>query len=120
MNYLHIFLIFIQIILVSSSQLLLKSGVSRLNFDQPLLALLLSVITNWHILGGTIGFAVALSMWLYLLSQFDISFLYPFNTALTFMAVAVGGWIFFAENVSVSRIVGIILIMIGVVCIAKS
>lgn len=120
MNWLHIFLIFIQIITVSSSQLLLKNGVSRLEFDQPLLQLAISIITNWHIVCGTIGFALALLMWLYLLSQFDVSFLYPLSTSLSFVFVAVGGWIFLAENVSLSRIIGIVLITVGVMCIAKS
>jgi uncharacterized membrane protein len=120
MSYQHIFLILLQIIIVSSSQLLLKNGVSRLEFDQPLLQLFVSIITNWHIVCGTIGFALALLMWLYLLSQFDVSFLYPLSTSLTFVLVAVGGWIFLAENVSLSRVVGIILITIGVMCIAKS
>jgi len=119
MNYLNFFLIFAQVIINSTAQVLLKKGVVMLDFKQPIFSLFISVITNWYIFGGAAIFVLSLTLWIYLLSQFDLSFLYPMSS-LAFVVAALGGWMFLSETISFSRGLGIALIMMGVMCIAKS
>ena len=119
MNYLNFFLILVQVIINSAAQVLLKKGVAMLDFKQPIFSLLISIITNWYIFGGTAVFVLSLSVWIYLLSQFDLSFLYPMSS-LAFVVAAFAGWLFLSETISFGRGLGITLIMIGVICIAKS
>ncbi|MDR1551364.1 MAG: hypothetical protein LBS14_01650 [Holosporaceae bacterium] len=112
-------LIVFQVIINTFAQLLLKKGVGSVDFRKPTLELLLAVISNTHIFGGVLIFVFSLLLWLYLLSQFDLSFLYPFGS-LSYVLAALGGWFFFAENISLCRGCGILLILIGVALIAKS
>lgn len=119
MKYLDFFLILLQAIINSLAQVVMKKGVNMLDFKQPLLLLCFSVATNLYIICGVFIFVLALFLWLYLLSQHDLSFLYPISS-LAFVITAFGGWFFLAENMSFFRIAGIFLILMGVLCIAKS
>jgi uncharacterized membrane protein len=119
MNFLNFCLIILQVTINSVAQVLLKKGVVFLNFKQPIFPLFFSVITNWYIVGGATIFVLSLILWLYLLSQFDLSFLYPISS-LAFVITAVSGWMFLSENISLNRGMGIVLIIMGVMFIAKS
>ncbi|GHU13234.1 hypothetical protein FACS189449_08310 [Alphaproteobacteria bacterium] len=103
----------------SLAQVILKKGVGLLNLRQSPIPLFVSTVTNIYILGGVSLFVLALFLWLYLLSQYDLSFLYPI-TSLGFVITAFSGWLFLSETISVSRAIGILLILVGVVFVAKS
>ncbi|GHU18420.1 hypothetical protein FACS189472_06720 [Alphaproteobacteria bacterium] len=119
MKYLHFFLIFMQVVVNSLAQVILKKGVGLLNLKQPLISLFISIATNIYIIGGVSLFVLALFLWLYLLSQYDLSFLYPI-TSLGFVITAFSGWLFLSETISMSRAIGIFLILVGVMFVAKS
>ncbi|MDR2724220.1 MAG: hypothetical protein LBB25_03400 [Holosporaceae bacterium] len=111
-------LIFFQVIINTLAQLLLKKGVVFINFDLPIYKLILALVSNIYICGGVFIFVFSLLLWLYLLSQFELSFLYPFGS-LSYVLAALGGWFFFAENITWLRSSGIFLILVGVALIAK-
>lgn len=115
-NYL---LIVLQVFINTTAQLILKKGVNYLDFKQPVLSLMFAMITNIYVGAGLFIFAASFILWLYLLSQFELSFLYPFGS-LSFVLAALGGYFFFGEMVSVTRWIGIFLILLGVSFIAKS
>jgi drug/metabolite transporter (DMT)-like permease len=101
------------------AQLLLKKGVILVDFGQSMPRLIMAIVANIYICGGVFIFIMSLLLWLYLLSQFDLSFLYPFGS-LSYVLAAMGGWFFFAERISLCRGGGILLILVGVILIAKS
>jgi drug/metabolite transporter (DMT)-like permease len=113
------FLILFQVVINTIAQLLLKKGVGMINFSESLWKLLPLIISNVYIVGGVFIFVISLLLWLYLLSQFDLSFLYPFGS-LSYILAALGGWFFFAENITLCRGSGIFLILMGVLLVAKS
>jgi drug/metabolite transporter (DMT)-like permease len=115
----NFFLILFQVSINTLAQLLLKKGVSMISFQQPLWNLFLAIISNIYIFIGVLIFMLSLLLWLYLLSQFDLSFLYPFGS-LSYILAALGGWFFFSESITLYRGSGIFLILIGVMLIAKS
>ena len=115
-----IFLIIIfQVCLNTFAQVLLKTGVNKISFSQPILNLSIALSTNIHILSGVSLFVLSLLIWLYLLSKCELSYLYPFGS-ISYILAALAGWCFFGENVSILRLVGIIIIFLGVCCVAKS
>lgn len=118
-NFWNYFLIFFQVIINTGAQLLLKNGAKSLDFSQSIPTIFLSMISNLYIWGGGIIFVISFLLWLYLLNQFELSFLYPFGS-LAFVLAAVGGWFLFSENLSFCRIFGIFAIFIGVLFVAKS
>ncbi|HVI25740.1 MAG TPA: hypothetical protein VM576_06050 [Xanthomonadaceae bacterium] len=54
--------------------------------------------------------------WMIALGKFDLSYAFPFS-ALTFPLVLAAGFLFFAEPVTMHKLVGLALIMIGVAVI---
>ncbi len=116
MNY---FLIIFQVCINTAAQLFLKNGAKTIDFSQSLLGIFLAMLGNINIWMGGAIFVISFLLWIYLLNQFELSFLYPFGS-LSFVLAAVGGWFFFGENVNFYRMLGICLVFIGVIFVAKS
>lgn len=116
MNY---FLIIFQVFINTAAQLFLKNGAKMIDFSQSLPGIFIAMITNINIWAGGIIFVISFLLWIYLLNQFDLSFLYPFGS-LSFILAAIGGWFFFGENVTFYRAFGILLIFIGVIFVARN
>ncbi len=71
---------------------------------------------------GLIGFfAIFLSAftWMAALSRMEISLAYPAAVALNFMVVVILGLILFGETFTLTKIVGIILVFIGVFFLSR-
>jgi len=64
-------------------------------------------------LAGLAIYGAGTLLWIYAVSQRNISFLYPL-TALTYVTVALGGKFMFGETISAERWLGIGVVMIGV------
>jgi drug/metabolite transporter (DMT)-like permease len=111
----------------AAAQLMLKQGMLTLGpmaTEGPLT--LMSVITivfkvAFHpwVFFGLCTFVVSMMTHLYVLSKVELSFVYPF-LSLAFVAVAVGSWVFFAEDINAWRVLGIGFICVGTMLIAHS
>jgi drug/metabolite transporter (DMT)-like permease len=103
----------------STAQIVFKKGSAMINYGQPFLPLCISIVTNMYICVGIFVLVMGLILWMYLISQFDVSFLYPISS-LGFVITALAGWAFLGEIITLHRVVGISLILVGVAFIAKS
>jgi multidrug transporter EmrE-like cation transporter len=74
---------------------------------------------NLFILLGFLCYALSISLWLLVLSRVDVSFAYPF-LSVGFIVTTVIGYLAFNENLSGYRILGILVICLGVIFISKS
>ncbi|MEP0944099.1 MAG: transporter [Rhizobiaceae bacterium] len=112
----------------AAAQLMLKQGM--LTFgpittgDGPMTAM--SVITlifkvAFHpwVFFGLCAFVISMMSHLYVLSKVELSFVYPF-LSIAFIAVAVGSWIFFGENINAWRLLGFGFIIVGTALVAQS
>ncbi|MBZ0288289.1 MAG: multidrug resistance protein [Anaerolineae bacterium] len=104
-------------------QLVLKAGMNdiaqKLGPLQLSVETLISMATNPLLLVGIAIFVVSTLLWLLALMKADLSFAYPF-LSLTYIAVLVGGAILFHEKVTLIRVVGFAVIVIGVFIVARS
>ena len=66
-----------------------------------------------------ICYALSILLWMAVLSKVEVSFAYPF-LSIGYVVAAVVGYYFFGESLSVIRIVGIVIICIGVYLISRS
>ncbi|MEL7339624.1 MAG: multidrug resistance protein, partial [Bacteroidota bacterium] len=55
--------------------------------------------------------------WLLCLTKLDLSFAYPAGT-LQYLFIFMGAWWWFDENISLLRIAGLVVIVIGVIVLA--
>jgi multidrug transporter EmrE-like cation transporter len=119
-----ILLFVIGIMFESTGLVFLKKGMMTVPEVRPLtvskaLSVVKTAATNGQILLGVFCQAVFFACLLVLMTQADISFLWPL-TGLGFVLATLAGIIFLHEHVSSVRWAGIILSMIGVALISVS
>lgn len=101
------------------AQFLLKSGMADLgSFEMSgdLNSYMLSMI-NWKIVGGLIFYASGIIFWLLCLSKLDLSFAYPAAT-FQYVLIFIGSWYIFQEQIGIERILGMLIISVGVIVIS--
>jgi multidrug transporter EmrE-like cation transporter len=84
-----------------------------------LFILSLKFLSNYWILGGIFLHFCALIFWLWALSYVEISYAYPF-LALGYVMVGAMAWLWLGEDISLAKIIGMAVIMIGILIISRS
>lgn len=116
-------LILLSVAISACAQIALKAGMAsphaqRMLAGSPgLPGLVLAMLSPMVIVGLALYFASA-AVWLLVLSRVEVSFAYPF-VALGFVFTAVLGRVVFGDAMSAAKIVGTLLIMGGVVVMAR-
>lgn len=110
-------LIMISVLINAGAQLLMKRamqmiGPFELSTDY-LFNFALSFITNAYLFSAVLCYVTSLVMWLVVLSRVDVSLAYPM-LSVGYIVVAIAGYFLFAEALPWTRILGIIIIILGV------
>ena len=105
------------------SQLIIKWKMSAFSFNdyetwQDKFILAFSMLLNPYIIIALILTLLAGVTWMIAMTKFEISYAYPF-TLLGLVLVTIFSVVFFGESISVYKIGGIALIILGVVVISK-
>ena len=112
----------------AAAQLMLKQGM--LTFDpittgdgpmtaMSIITLMFKVAFHPWVFFGLCAFVISMMSHLYVLSKVELSFVYPF-LSIAFIAVAVGSWMFFGEDINGWRMLGFAFICVGTVLVAQS
>ena len=116
-------LILLGVLLNAAAQLFLKEGMRRIgHFDfvwANLLPIGLQAAGSVFVLGGLACYVVSVAVWLLVLSRVEVSFAYPM-LSVGYIVNAVAGYYLFQENLSVTRITGIVIICAGVYFVTRS
>lgn len=116
-------LVLISILLNSIGQLLFKSGMNQIGlfeFSLPnLWQLIGKIATNMSLMSGLLVYFLSTAVWFLVLSRADISSVYPL-TSISYLITALGAYAFFHEAVSLTRLLGILVIIAGVVLVCRS
>ena len=120
-NMSNILLILASVLLNAIAQLLIKKGmigIGQVSINE-IGRSIIPMLTNIWLLCAMICYAVSILLWLSILSKVEVSFAYPF-LSIGYIVTAVAGYAFFNENLSITRILGIVIICIGVIVISRS
>jgi len=121
MNYLP--LIMLGVMLNAAAQLFLKEGMRRIGHFEFVWANIvpigIMVAGNLFILAGLVCYVVSVVVWLLVLSRVEVSFAYPL-LSVGYIVNAVAGYYLFQENLSLTRITGILIICVGVYFVTRS
>ncbi len=121
MNYFA--LIMLGVMLNAGAQLLLKEGMRRIGFFEfawaNVVPVGLQVAVNPFVLAGIFAYVVSVGVWLLVLSRVEVSFAYPL-LSVGYIVNAVAGYYLFQENLSLTRITGILIIIAGVYLVTRS
>ena len=116
-------LLMLGVFLNATAQLLLKAGtnaVGQFEFNAGnIVPVGMKLALEPHILGGVICYVVSLVVWILGLSRVEVSIAYPM-LSIGYVLNAVAAWYLFGEAVSVTRLAGIGVIIIGVYIVARS
>lgn len=113
-------LLFFNVLLTVMGQILLKQGVSKvgaINFRE-LVPKLTQVILNPYVIGGISIYGFTTFVWLVILSRVKLSIAYPM-LSLGYVLTIPFSWLFFKESIPRVRIIGAIIICIGVYLVAQ-
>lgn len=109
------------IVITSFAQFFLKIGVdsSKLPADHTITDQIIASLLSPYVLGGLFLYVLGAISWLFALSKFELSLIYPF-VSLSFILVVFFGAVFLNEQVSFVRALGVGIIVIGAIVVAKS
>lgn len=75
----------------------------------------LSFNLNFYIISGITLYIASFVMYIYLISRHDLGYIIPITTALVYVLIFIASYFIFRETFTVTKILGIVLIMGGVV-----
>jgi multidrug transporter EmrE-like cation transporter len=116
-------LIMTGVLLNAVAQLLLKAGTNAIGQFQfqadQIVPIGMKLALEPHILGGIVCYVVSLVVWIMGLSRVEVSVAYPM-LSIGYVLNAIAAWYLFGEALSVMRLTGIGIIIIGVYVVARS
>ena len=116
-------LIMLGVLLNAAAQLFLKEGMRRIGHFEfvwaNIVPITMQVAGNVFVLGGLLCYVISVVVWLLVLSRVEVSFAYPL-LSVGYIVNAVAGYYLFHENLSMTRVTGILIICVGVYFVTKS
>ncbi|MBU6468131.1 MAG: EamA family transporter [Betaproteobacteria bacterium] len=123
MNTISFLLILTGVLLNATAQLLLKAGTNAIgHFDfnlNNIWPIGWRLATEIHILGGLSCYVVSVVVWILALSRVPVSIAYPM-LSIGYVVNALIAALWLGESLSLTRSVGIVVIILGVFLIARS
>lgn len=110
--------------LTAVAQTCLKLGMSNtataesLNNSKAIIQYSIHVLTNYYIVAGLFGYLLSTLLWLYVLSRLPLSTAYPF-VGLSIVLTSLFGVYYLQEPNSLIKVVGVLMVSIGVILVAK-
>lgn len=107
-----------------TANILLKTGVKTIGGISGEKTKLFSELTKAafspFIIGGIILYGLSFLIWLRVLSFNDLSRAYPIFATIVFLLTTLGSILFLKESVSIVRVVGIVIMLVGIFIVARS
>jgi multidrug transporter EmrE-like cation transporter len=123
MNALSFSLVVAGVLLNAAAQLLLKSGTNAVGVfafsAENVVPVGWKIATQPHILSGLGCYVISVVVWILALSRVEVSVAYPM-LSIGYVVNAVAAWYLFGEAVTITRLAGIAVIVLGVFVVARS
>jgi len=112
------------ILFAAGGNLLLKAGMNQVGSvvetQLSVVQYILQTFSQPTILIGVVLYIVSFVMWLALLSMIELSAVYPIFVSAAFLIVMAGSAVWFGENVSAMRIIGTLVVALGILIVSRS
>lgn len=117
MNPVYLFFFLITAGVNSIAQLLLKRGSQDLGYifasSESWFVRIFKIFSNPFVLGAAASLAIAMVVWLKLISRVELSRAYPANIALTVVITSVASFFLFDEPFTTLKIAGTAFVLVG-------
>jgi drug/metabolite transporter (DMT)-like permease len=108
----------LQSLFLVGTQVFLKLAVQRMGTFIWAWEFFKSQLTNWPLAASGICVATATFLWMYILKLYDFSMAYPM-ISISYIFGMLAAMFIFHETIPVTRWIGVILIMAGVIFVAR-
>lgn len=108
----------VQSLLLASGQVLLKFALNRMETFGMNLSFWKSVFVNWQFAACGLCYGAGSLLWFYIIKHFPFSMAYPM-VSLSYVFGMIAAVVVFNEPVSISKWIGVLLIMAGCYFIAR-
>jgi multidrug transporter EmrE-like cation transporter len=112
-------LILTGVLLNAIAQLALKASVNEMGALQPSLQVATQLAVQPWLWVGLICYGISVIVWILALSRVDVSIAYPM-LSIGYVVNAVAAWQLFGEALGPGRILGMGVIIVGVIILARS
>ena len=123
MNAISFSLLMTGVLLNAGAQLLLKAGTNAVGVfafsSDNLVPVGWKLATEPHIVGGLGCYVLSVIVWIMALSRVEVSIAYPM-LSIGYVVNALAAWYLFGEAVTLTRLAGIGIIIVGVYIVARS
>jgi len=113
----------IYLIINISGLTLMKQGMSKSSFDifnSNTGFLSIESILDFRVVLGSVLYVLSFLTWLYLLKKYDLSYIFPIVTGLSYIGVLTVSFFLLSERFNLIKLVGATLILVGVMLIYKN
>jgi multidrug transporter EmrE-like cation transporter len=104
------------------AQTMMKLGTQRVGEfgDTPVVPYVIKLLTNPFVILAICAYGAGVILYMFILSLVDLSYIYPVMTALGMVLTAIVARLVFGESISVQRLGGIAVIILGVFITGRS
>jgi len=123
MSFLTLSYILISVFMSVIAQILLKHGMSNNTVQTSLtgdpLSAIITIFTNVSVITGLTAYVSSAGIWLFVLSKIEVSKAYPF-VGIGFIGTMLFAYYFLNEPLTLAKVAGTLLVLIGVLLISSS
>jgi multidrug transporter EmrE-like cation transporter len=123
MNIVSFALIFTGVMLNAAAQILMKAGTNSVGYFEFSMENILPVgwklATEWHIVVALGCYALSVVIWILALSRVPVSIAFPM-LSMAYIVNAVAAWYLLGEAFSLTKVVGMGVIILGVIIISRA
>ncbi len=114
--------IFVAVLTGAIAQTMMKFGTDRVGEfgETPVLEYLFRLLTNPFVLLAILSYGFGVIFYMLMLSRLDLSYLYPMMVALGLVLATLVSSLVFGEHISLLRIGGIAVVILGVFLLSQS
>ncbi|GJL83794.1 MAG: hypothetical protein DHS20C01_34280 [marine bacterium B5-7] len=116
-------LILLGVLLNAGAQIALKAGMRRIGYFEFIwsnaLQVSWQVATNYFVIFGLGLYFISVAIWLLVLSRVEVSYAYPM-LSVGYIVNTLAAWALFDEKLSITRVCGVLVIIIGVFLVSRS
>jgi len=94
-----------------------KAGGFYMN-ETSIIQNIIRIVFNGYVFSGFVIYGIATFFFMYLISKFDVSFIIPLSSISYVFVLLAGAWVF-KEEISIYRLLGVMVIILGVYLISK-
>ena len=116
-------LIFTGVMLNAAAQILMKAGTNSIGYFEFSMENIVPIgwklATEWHIFVALCCYALSVVIWILALSRVPVSIAFPM-LSMAYIVNAVAAWYLLGEAFSMTKVVGMGVIILGVIIISRA